>query len=332
MEKYCKGKVETLLKLTIGENEAEQRLDRFLRKYMKDASLTDIYSMIRKKHVRVNGKRAKENYRLKSGDALEIDAAINAVKSCIKPAKREFGIIYEDDNVLIVDKPMGLIVHPDLSHSKNTLVDQVVYYLYQNGSYNPENETTFKPSSVNRLDLNTGGLVLFAKNYMSLRKLSSIVRSRALSKYYICVVKGRVECERDIRAYLTKDDKLNKVAISYEPNTESRAIHTKIRPLSYNEGFTLLEIDLITGRSHQIRAQLSKIGNPVIGDMKYGDREVNFYFKEGYGLKTQLLYAYKLKFKEISGDLDCLSGRMFTSNLPSLYKNILDALFQYNIR
>mgnify|MGYP000982292999 CR=1 FL=1 len=320
-----------MIRITIGENEAEQRLDRFLRKYMKDSSLAEIYKMIRKKHVKVNGKGAKENYRLKFGDILEIGGSFNAEKPSVKPSDKEFGIIYEDDNLLIVDKPSGLIVHPDSSHSENTLVDQVVYYLYQNGSYHPENETTFKPSPVNRLDLNTGGLVMFAKNYISLQNLSGIVRDRALNKYYICVVKGTVDCEKDIKAYIVKDDKQNKAVISYEPADKSKAIHTKIKPLSHNEGFTLLEIELVTGRSHQIRAQLSNLGKPIIGDIKYGDSKANAYFRQKYGLKSQLLYAYKIQFEEVSGNLDYLSGRTFISKLPSSYGSVLEGLFRTNI-
>lgn len=320
-----------LLKITIGANEANQRLDRFLRKYMKERSLTDIYRMIRKKDVIVNGKGVRENYRLKCGDLLEIYASHVDAVTAVKPADREFETVYEDDNILIVDKPPGLILHPDSKHHENTLVDQVIYYLCETGSYRTKNENTFKPAAVNRLDVNTGGIVMFAKNYESLQNMSYIIRNRLAGKYYICVVSGSIHDEMDIKAFLTKDDKANKAAISYEESEKSKAIRTIIKPLYCRRDFTLVEINLVTGRSHQIRAQLSKLGCPIIGDVKYGRRDVNDYFREKYNLKWQMLYAYKVKFHEAWGNLEYLKGRTFTCRLPDVYNKIINELFGCNV-
>lgn len=314
--------------IEIGANEANQRLDRFLRKYLKDSSLSEIYKMLRKKTIRVNGKKAPENYRLAEGDTVEIhiDTKMEA-PGLIKEAGRDFSIVYEDDNILIADKPVELILHPDARHRENTLVDQVLYYLYQSGQYNPEDEKTFRPAAVNRLDLNTGGLVLFAKNYKSLQDLNEIIREKLMAKYYICVVKGEVEEEFDIKAYLIKDEKNNKVSISRDNVEGSKEIHTIVKPLASSGLYSLLEINLITGRSHQIRGQLSALGHPIIGDMKYGDKKENRYFKYAFNLENQLLYAYKVYFNDAYGNLAYLKGRTITSPLPEKYTKIIAEKF-----
>ena len=318
--------------INITSNEANQRLDRFIRKYLKNVSLSDIYKFIRKKDIRVNGQKTKENYRLLEGDVVEIYIEDEKTDTYEVPvAERNFSIIYEDDNILILNKPPELIMHSDISHTDNTLVDQVIYYLYQTGKYNPENETTFKPAAVNRLDLNTGGVVLFAKNYKSLQGLNVMVRDRLISKYYICIVKGKMEGEQDIKSFLIKDEINNKVEIIKARDDKSKEIHTRFKVLKASNDYSLVEVDLITGRSHQIRAQLSNIGHPIIGDMKYGDNKVNIYFKEGYKLKNQFLYAYKVKFDSAAKGLDYLENKSFNAVLPYNYKSIIKQLFDIDM-
>jgi 23S rRNA pseudouridine955/2504/2580 synthase len=320
----------TLIKIT--SNEANQRLDRYLRKYLKDTSLSEIYRMIRRKDISVNERRVKENYRLIEGDALRLpgnrkDCGDTEVKKC----SRDFAIIYEDDNVIIVDKPPGLILHPDEKHRENTLTDQVIFYLYETGQYMPGEERTFRPASANRLDVNTGGIVLFAKNYSSLQCLNEIIRNRFLEKHYICIVRGHFEGFRDIKAYICKDEWENISKISYEPMPGCREIHTGIKHMVSLNDYSLLEVNLFTGRSHQIRAQLSSIGYPIIGDGKYGDSETNSHFRSAYNLRSQFLYAYKVIFKGDLGMLDYLDQMEFSSKLPGSYRHIMEELFNCSV-
>lgn len=317
-----------LQEIAITENEAGQRLDRFLRKLLKDVPLSQIFRMIRKKEVRVNGRGKKEDYRLSVGDIVEVYCAERLPeKETIKKAGCDFGIIYEDKNILISDKPAGLILHPDKGHHENTLVDQVLYYLYKKGEYDPEKEVTFKPAPANRLDLNTAGIVMFAKNYSSLKELSLMVRKRLLEKYYICMVRGKIEDDEKVVSYLSKDESINKVSIYNEYREGSKRIETRFKPIRTTERYSLIEVDLITGRSHQIRAQLSKMGCPIIGDIKYGDANENMYFKKAYGLGSQFLAGYRVFFRETSGILDYLKGREFISELPPAYTAIINDYF-----
>lgn len=321
-----------IVKIDITANEANQRLDRFLRKYFKDVPLTEIYRMLRKKTVRVNGYGKKENYRLTIGDTVEIPLEKSHDKKADKiiEAGKDFDIVYEDENLLITDKPPGLIIHPDINHKENTLTDQVLYYLYKSGRYIPEVEKTFAPSPVNRLDVNTGGLVLFAKNYDALQALSEMVRERYVSKYYICAVRGIMK-DSEIKSNLIKDTDKNIVVISDKKVEGSKEIHTKFKTLRTSGDYSLVEVELITGRSHQIRAQLADTGHPIIGDTKYGDKNVNEHFKRTYKLKGQFLYAYRLVFDKTTGSFGYLKNHEFNAKLPKTYLKILGDLFKYGM-
>ncbi|KPU44241.1 ribosomal large subunit pseudouridine synthase C [Oxobacter pfennigii] len=315
-------------KIIITANESDQRLDRFLRKYLKTTSLTEIYKMIRKKDILVNGKKAAESYRLKTDDEVEIKILKQQESfSSIVPAGRDFKITFEDKNLLVADKPPELILHPDKTHKEDTLIDQVLYYLYEEGSFDPEIETTFKPAAVNRLDLNTGGLVIFAKNYPALQELSKMMRNRDIKKYYQCLVKGFFAGEKTYKAYLDKDTEKNIVNVSEDKKEDSKEIHTKAKALKTNGEYTLLEIELITGRSHQIRAHLSSMNYPIIGDKKYGQKEANDYFRKKYGLMHQFLYAYRIYFEDAPENLVYLKGKSIETKLPSIYSPIIKELF-----
>lgn len=318
--------------IIIGENEAGQRLDRFLRKYLKHTPLSDIYKLIRKKEVRVNGKGARENMRLDTGDVIEFRYDFTPLEApAVKMAGRDFSIVFEDENLLVVDKPPGLILHPDISHGEDTLVDQVIYYLYESGSFNPGDEKTFRPAAVNRLDLNTGGLVIFAKNNRSLQALNEMIRGRLVEKRYLSIVKGNFEGEREIKAYLIKDRDNNTVSISENFTDGAKEIHTKIVPIKSSNGYSLVEVELITGRSHQIRAQLAAMGHPIIGDVKYGDRMENKRFRESFGLSHQFLFAYKLQFLEGAEGLEYLKELKLKMHMDSNYRKIIKHMFDMSL-
>lgn len=282
--------VNYLKEIIIGENEEEQRLDRFLLKYLNNSSRSNIYKLLRKKVVKVNGKREKENYFLQKNDKIQIFLSDEAINKLVKEEKNEneivtdfnVDIVFEDDDILIVNKPKGLLTHPDKKEYKKTLATRVQSYLKHLQT------RTFKPASVNRLDQNTSGLVIFCKTYESLKKYNEMMRNRDIKKYYLCIVHGKISKEGEIKGYLTKDTQKNVVEIRKNNyNNKGQFIHTKYRPLEYYGNFTLLEVEILTGRTHQIRASLSKINHPIIGDTKYGGKKIK-------NITTQVLHAYKL--------------------------------------
>lgn len=286
--------------IVIGKNEAGQRLDRFLMKYLDKSSRNNIYKLIRKKVFKVNGQRVNGEIMLNEGDVLCIYLAEQSLMSLItsdderKNDKKKFvkkvnlDIVYEDDDMLIVNKPKGLLTHPDRSEYKNTLSSQVAVYLEEYAT------KMFKPAPVHRLDKNTGGLVVFAKTYQALKKLNEDIRDRKIIKKYICVVQGNVTESATIEGWLLKDELKNKSKLMYYSNSGGKYSKTSYKPLkNYTEGYSLIEVDLHTGRSHQIRVMLSAKGYPIVGDVKYGadyNRRVS----------GQLLHAYKL---EIDGEV-----------------------------
>ena len=295
-----------MFRITITENEAGQRLDRFLKKYFNNATLGTIYKLIRK-DVKVNGRRAGENIMLAQGDELAIyvsddtAAALRKEKNRVK-VKKQFRVAYEDDNILVVEKPFGLLTHGDRNEKKNHLANQVIDYLIEKGDYNPRTETTFVPAPANRLDRNTTGLVLFGKNAAALQNLNRLIREKdKIHKLYLTIVAGKPEKAVRLRARMTKDEAKNMVSVTSEDDG-GKLMETIVRPIESarfeGRDYTLVEVEILTGRTHQIRAHLAKAGYPIIGDVKYGDKKVNALMEKKFGLTTQLLHAYKLVFEE----------------------------------
>lgn len=323
-------------KLIISDNDSGQRLDRFLRKYLKGAPLSYIYKIIRK-DVKVNGRRAKNDTMLFSGDELtlyiksEDMEGFASKKDRSGKVRRSFSIPYEDENILIASKPQGLLTHGDGREKKNTLVNQVIDYLIEKGDYVPRIERSFVPAAVNRLDRNTTGLVLFGKNSGALRELNAMIREKnALRKYYLTIVSGILEKEMHLTGNLIKDEDRNTVKIlrGDTDGQEGKSVETIALPLMRSEGFTLVEVQLITGRTHQIRAHMASAGYPVIGDTKYGLEDVNAKISKRFGLNSQFLHAYRLTFEAPRGKLSYLNGRSFYSEPPKKMQRILNELFE----
>ena len=275
-------------KIDITKNESEQRLDRFLLKYFNNTTRSNIYKLIRKKVFKVNGKRmTDENYFLQEGDVLEMfisDESMNAMmKEFIpfKPEKLGLDIVFEDEEILVLNKPKGLLTHPDKSEYKNTLATMVHFYLRDLCT------NTFRPAPVHRLDKNTSGVVIFAKTYESLKKYNALMREREVEKYYICVVEGHLRKAGEVKGYLIKDEFQNKVRIVTRDSDEAKFCHSKYKPLKQFGDYTLVEVELLTGRSHQIRASMQLLGHPIVGDLKYGGHRVD-------DLNNQLLHSNKI--------------------------------------
>jgi Pseudouridylate synthases, 23S RNA-specific len=317
-----------MVEISVEKNDAEQRLDRFLKKYFRKATLSHIYKMIRK-DIKVNGKRAKQESMIHEGDIISVyvsddDFASLRDKRHVAKVKMQFRVAYEDEDILIVEKPFGLLTHGDRTEKKNTLQNQVAGYLMAKGEYSPGTEKTFVPSPVNRLDRNTTGLVIFGKNAEALREYSKMIRERdAVKKFYLTIVSGEMDNELLLEGEMEKNEKTNTVRIvDDELSGGAKYMKTAARPLKTANGYTLVEVELVTGRTHQIRAHLADAGYPVIGDHKYGSRRVNRRVKDCFGLTTQLLHSYRLEFSGGS-----LAGKTITAEIPDMFRKIEDELF-----
>ncbi len=308
-----------MVKIIIEKNDGNQRLDRFLKKYLKNAPLSYIYKAIRK-DIKVNGKRCPKEHMLEEGDELSVYISddelskLTLVKTHAR-AKRQFGIVYEDENILIADKPFGLLTHGDEFEKKNTLANQVTAYLIANGDYSPRAEKTFSPAPANRLDRNTTGIVLFGKNSSALKALNEMIRERnAIGKYYRTVVAGTMREPLALEDRIEKNHRENRVKVLPIEQDSGKVIKTAVRPVQTGGGFTLAEVHLVTGRTHQIRAHLAEAGYPLIGDRKYGDPKINSMVSRRFNLNTQLLHACRMEFGECKGVFEYLSGREFISS------------------
>ena len=298
-------------KLFIGENDKDQRLDKFMQKTFKSMPRSMVYKYIRKKCVRINGFHASADSVLALGDELSFyisDEYFGKGEAEFLDLRPSFGVVYEDENILIVDKPAGLLCQPDGREKRNTLDNHIKSYLYSKGEYSPDNENSFSPALCNRIDKNTQGLVISAKNADSLRIMNEKIKKREIEKYYLCLVYGKPSFEKKIlHDYLIKDYNNNSVRISSVPAKGYKEIKTEYEVLATDNNISLLRVRLLTGRTHQIRAHMAYIGHPLLGDGKYGKKDKKIPFMYQALSSCELFFD----FKTDAGALSYLDGKRF---------------------
>lgn len=316
--------------LDIGKNEAGQRLDKYLKKYLSQAPQSFLYRMLRKKNILLNGKKAAGNEKLATGDQVMLYLADDTIEKFRGAKQREdlptgdipYTVIYEDENVMILNKPAG-ILSQKAAPQDVSLVEYLTADLLQRGELSREQMDAFRPSVCNRLDRNTSGLVMAGKTLKGLQDLSEALKERTADKYYLALVRGKIQKARDLTAYLKKDNRKNQVTVLDGFVPGASPIHTAWEPLWSDGTCTLLRVKLITGKTHQIRSHLAAIGHPLAGDAKYGDPDWNRQMRQTYGLSRQFLHAWQVSFREGKGCLAPLEGRTVTAPLPEDLANVL---------
>ena len=312
---------------TINKNDAGQRLDRFVGKSVPLLPESLLQKYIRLKRIKVNGKGSKRDVRLAQGDKVQLyindeffqrPSEDNAYLKINTP---KVDILYEDENILLADKKPGVLCHSAGEWDYNTLISNIKAYLYKNGQWDPKAENSFSPALCNRIDRNTSGIVIAAKNAESLRIIDEKLRSREIEKFYLAAVWGQLNPPNgQLTGYIVKDARLNRVYVRNTQEKGAKTAITRYKTLKSRGDISLLECQLMTGRTHQIRAQLSAAGHPLVGDGKYGSRKM----PQGLDLPGQALCSYRLRFafKGDAGPLEYLSGREFTSSLPEFVEKL----------
>ena len=306
----------------ISDNEANQRLDKFLAKLLNEAPKSFYYKMLRKKNIVLNGKKADGNEKLKQGDCVrlylseETLAKFSSAKEVVRP-KGSLEILYEDKNVVFLNKPAGLLSQK-AQKGDVSVVDYLITYLLDSHAISKEELKLFSPSVCNRLDRNTSGIVAAGKSLTGLQTLSQWFRDRSVGKYYRCLVKGNLSEKQRICGYLRKNHQTNQVSVTDDPTEGSVKIETEYEPIARGKETTLLEVHLITGKTHQIRAHLFQIGHPILGDPKYGDLKLN----KTLHLQKQLLHAYRLELPKTTGALSEIAGKTVIAPLPEHFKKV----------
>lgn len=307
--------------IVVNSNEAGQRLDKLLGKYLNLAGKGFLYKMMRKKNITLNGKKCDGSEKLAEGDEIRLFLAEETIEKFSevklqKVKKTKLDILYEDNHILLINKPSGMLSQK-AKETDESLVEYVIDYLLDSGTLTKEELRSFRPSVCNRLDRNTSGIVAAGKSLAGLQMLSALFKDRTLHKYYLAAVAGQVKKSQTINGFLVKDEKTNQVQILNRETKDSAPICTRYEPLCFKNGFTLLRVELITGRTHQIRAHLAAIGHPIVGDYKYGKEAVNGEAKRLYQVRSQMLHSYKLEFPELSEPFAYLSGKTFTAPCPA---------------
>ena len=324
----------------ISEREAGQRLDRYLYKLLPEAGTGFLHKMLRKKNITLNDRKAQGGEVLAAGDQIKLffaedtlhkfmgkepSKAQDAKESLLwRQAYERYGnlpILYENEHILIVDKPPGLLTQK-AKETDISLNEWLAGYLLSKGELSDDSPAAYKPAACNRLDRNTSGIVLCAKSVRGAQLLGDLLKKRTLHKYYRLYVKGHVENSQTIEGYLTKDEVHNKVTIrKNSPDKEQTAsyIKTRYQPLKQETDKTLLEVELITGKPHQIRSHLASIGHPLLGDYKYGDKAWNDRYKKACRIETQILHACRVEFPELEAPFADLSRRVFSAEMPPVF-------------
>ena len=317
-------------KFILNKNDAGQRLDKFLVKSLKGIPMSLLYKYIRKKRVKVNGKRAKENQMLEAGDVIELYipdefSKADADTSEFDKIKASPTVVYEDENIIICDKRAGMLSHTgDKGENgsaaipeRDTLIFLIQAYLYKKGEYDPDDEASFAPALANRLDRNTGGLIIAAKNAEALRELNRLIREGCVDKRYLCAVHGRpYPSSATLGGYIFKNSKSKTVTVYSAPRQGAKEIITSYKTEKYSKenDLSLLEVHLETGRTHQIRAHFASVGHPLLGEGKYAHNKDD----KSLGYKYQALYSYRLSFKVADGPLKYLDKKSFEADRNSI--------------
>lgn len=317
-----------MISFIIKKEEEGQTLEKFVKKALSEAPLSFIYKLFRKKDVKVNGHWKDKKYSISSGEEISIyitDSQLEEFKRQVESKQVEDiskWIIYEDENILLVNKPRGVLVQKN-SEDSNALDEMVISYLINKGEYDPNKNLGYKPAPAHRLDRNTAGIVVFGKNIATLRYLSEALNDKSvISKRYLALVKGEINKDGEINAPLLKNSKSQRVSVS----NEGKPSITRYKVVETFKGYTLLEVELLTGRTHQIRVHMAYINHPVVGDSKYGDYELNKEIESKYGFKNQFLEAHQLDFHKLNNPLKYLSGRSFKISLNDEFLNLINSI------
>lgn len=323
--------------IKIRDNEAGQRFDKFLKKYLSEASGSFIYKMLRKKNIVLNGKKASGSEKLNTGDNIKLFLSDETIEkfssktmcsSCGKFSEVKLNVLYEDAHILLINKPAGMLSQK-ANPSDVSVVEYVIQYLLQKNELTQDDLKTFKPSICNRLDRNTSGIITAGKSLAGLQKLGELFKDRTLCKYYLCLVHGKITKSQHIKGYLCKDHKTNKVTVTKEQKTkDDLPIETEYQPVAYSKELSLLKVHMITGRTHQIRAHLASTGHSLLGDTKYRntqeDSQNQFVKSERkFHVKYQMLHAYELSFPEMEAPFEALSKRKIYAPLPDKFYRII---------
>lgn len=332
--------------LIIGKNEANQRADKFLIKYLSKAERGFIFKMIRKKNITLNDKKMTGSEMLSIGDHIKIFFSDETLAKFVTPLQAKQNqnkkedkciisrhdiemfanaILYEDNNIILINKPAGMLSQKAFANdiSANELL---ISYLTDKRKLTPDALRTFRPSVCNRLDRNTTGILIAGKSLAGLQDMAKALRDRTIHKYYLCLVNGVMTSGQKLDGYLWKNEKNNTVTISETPTKNATRICTVYEPIANNETYSLLRIQLVTGKPHQIRAHLASIGHAIAGDTKYGDKHVNELISKKYHVHTQLLHAYELDFSDYkpeNDELKNLTGKLFRAKLPGAFRKVL---------